>query len=481
MLGGAGDDTYVVDSVGDLIIESPGTGIETVIASVNWDLRRENPNSPTKSTGLDHLTLTGNATNGIGNELNNTIIGNDSANQLAGNEGNDKLYGNGGNDRLIGGFAGFQGDDNDYLDGGAGDDTLFGGNGNDTYVVDSLGDRIIESPGTGIETVLSSALTWDLRRENPNSAPKLTGLDNLTLIGLGAINGTGNELNNIMTGNDSANTLAGNEGNDRLFGNGGNDRLIGGFAGFQGDDNDYLDGGAGDDTLFGGNGNDTYVVDSLGDRILESPGTGIETVLSSALTWDLRRENPSSTLKLTGLDNLTLTGGALNGTGNELNNTIIGNSNDNSLNGMEGNDTLRGADGKDTLSGLDGNDFLVGGLGSDRLFGGSGQDTFYYASSNEGGDDILSFSVADDTIQVLRSGFSQTLAIGTLNASQFTLGSAATNSSQRFIYNPGTGGLFFDADGLGGAAQNRIATLTTGGVPGAGGINLTNNDIQVVA
>jgi Ca2+-binding RTX toxin-like protein len=445
MLGGNGDDTYLVDSTADTVIDFPGTGIDTVRASVNWDLRRQNPTSPNTNTGLDNLTLIGNARNGTGNELNNIITGNKQDNTLYGMEGNDILYGMEGNDRLIGG------DGNDVLDGGTGNDTMLGGNGNDTYLVDSIADTIIDSLGTGTETVIAS-VNWDLRRQNPTSSNTNTGLDNLTLTG-NARNGIGNELNNIIIGNKQDNTLYGMEGNDTLYGRDGNDRLIGG------DGSDVLNGGTGNDTMQGGNGDDTYLVDSIADTIIDSLGTGTETVIAS-VNWDLRRQNPTSPNTKTGIDKLTLTGNARNGTGNELNNTITGNELDNTLYGMEGNDTLYGKGGNDRLIGGNGNDRLVGGDGNDTLLGGLGQDTFVFSSSAEGVDQILDFSMGDK-IQIASAGFAGGLAVGTLRASQFSLGSVATTSSQRFIYNTNSGNLLFDADGVGAVfAPQQIATLS---------------------
>jgi Ca2+-binding RTX toxin-like protein len=78
-----------------------------------------------------------------------------------------------------------------------------------------------------------------------------TNVENLTLTGTGAINGTGNNGNNVIIGNSANNTLTGLAGNDTLNGGAGNDNLI------SGDGNDLLLGGAGSDTLNGGLGVDT--------------------------------------------------------------------------------------------------------------------------------------------------------------------------------------------------------------------------------
>ena len=409
LLGGAGDDTYIVDSTADTVIESPGTGIDTVMSSVTWDLGRQNPTSPITNTGLDNLTLTGSANNGVGNELNNTINGNNLDNILYGLEGNDSLYGNGGNDRLIGG------DGRDILDGGTGSDTLLGGTGDDTYVVDSSTDRIIDSPGTGIETVMSS-VTWDLGRQNPTSPLTNTGLDNLTLTG-SANNGVGNELNNTINGNELDNILYGLEGNDSLYGNGGNDRLIGG------DGRDILDGGTGSDTLLGGTGDDTYAVDSATDRIIDSPGTGIETVIAS-VNWDLRRQSLNSSITNTGLDHLILIGNANNGVGNSLNNIIKGNELDNILYGLEGDDTLYGNGGNDRLIGGDGNDTLDAGEGNNRISARDGTNTIYAGAGN----DIVTVGNGNNNIQVgnganeITSGNGDNLIYGGIDSDRITTG-----------------------------------------------------------
>jgi Ca2+-binding RTX toxin-like protein len=220
--------------------------------------------------------------------------------------------------------------------------------------------------------------------------------------------------------------------------------------------NDTLNGGRGNDTMRGGGGNDTYVVDSTGDVIIENLNEGTDTVQSS-ISYTLGAN----------LENLTLTGtDAINGTGNSGNNIITGNS---------GNNTLNGGSGVDTLLGGNGNDILIGGTGNDTLTGGAGSDRFTFNSRSEGIDRITDFSVVDDTIAVSAAGFGGGLVVGSaIAASQFRLGSAATTSSDRFLYDKSTGALFFDQDGTGAIAKTQFATLNTG-------LALTNADIFVTA
>jgi Ca2+-binding RTX toxin-like protein len=172
------------------------------------------------------------------------------------------------------------------LTGNSGANVLTGGAGNDTYVV-GTGDTVTEQASAGTDTV-QSAITWTLG----------TNLENLTLTGTTAINGTGNTLDNILTGNSGANVLT------------------------------------------GGAGNDTYVV-GTGDSVVENAGGGTDTV-QSAITWTLG----------TNLENLMLIGtAAINGTGNASNNTLAGNSGNNLLTGLGGNDLYqysRGG-GQDTV------------------------------------------------------------------------------------------------------------------------------------
>ena len=184
---------------------------------------------------------------------------------MSGGAGNDSLSGGAGNDVLDGGSG------NDTLNGGAGVDTMTGGVGNDTYTVDNVGDVVLENVNEGTDKV-NSSISYTLG----------ANVENLTLTGSAAINGTGNALDNIITGNTGANVLA------------------------------------------GGAGNDTYVVDNVGDVVTENVGEGNDTVQSS-ISWTLAAN----------LEALTLTGTtAINGSGNALDNVITGNAGNNRHDGI---------------------------------------------------------------------------------------------------------------------------------------------------
>ncbi|MFN0186034.1 MAG: beta strand repeat-containing protein, partial [Aquabacterium sp.] len=377
LLGGTGNDIYVTDDAGDQVIELASEGIDEVRASLNWTL----------SAHVENLVLTGGgAINGTGNELDNVLTGNGAANVLDGAAGNDTLSGGAGNDTMRGGLgddtydvdsAGdvlveFAGEGADLvrsavswtlaanfenltltgsaainatgnaaanvltgnsgvntLDGLGGADTMIGGAGDDTYKVDDVNDVIVELVGQGLDKV-RSGVSYTLSDH----------LENLTLTGTAAINGTGNALGNVISGNEAANTLDGGAGSDAIYGAGGNDTLLGDHA---------------LDSLYGGNGHDTFVVAVSGVRLFENASEGTDLV-SSLVSWTLA----------TNFENLTLTGNAaINGTGNGVANVITGNDVANTIAGGAGDDTLSGGGGTDTLRGDAGADSLTGGTGAD--------------------------------------------------------------------------------------------------------------------
>jgi len=99
--------------------------------------------------------------------------------------------------------------------GRSGADTMFGGLGNDFYQVDNPNDIVFENENEGDDRVVSN-ITLTLG----------ANVENLTLTGSAAINGTGNELDNVIFGNPGANILAGRYGNDRIAGSFGKDTFV---------------------------------------------------------------------------------------------------------------------------------------------------------------------------------------------------------------------------------------------------------------
>ena len=368
LVGGDGNDSFVVDNASDVVVELSGQGVDIVSSSVSWTL----------DAFVENLTLTGAAAiGGTGNAAVNILVGNANDNALSGQDGNDTIT---------------AGDGNDTLDGGTGVDSLTGGLGDDTYVVDDSGDKVIEATGGGLDTVQSS-ITYTLG----------TDVENLTLTGAAAINGTGNTLANVMIGNNGANLLSGSSGNDSLAGGGGADTL---------------DGGTGTDSLSGGTGDDTYVVDTTADVVVEAAGEGADVVQSS-VAWTLGNN----------VENLTLTGtSGLSGTGNADANTLTGNTGANILAGLEGDDTILAGNGNDTLDGGVGADSMVGGLGNDTYVVDAASDTVVENAGE--GTDLVQSSVSYTLGAELENlTLTDTAAInGTGNAVANTLiGNAAAN------------------------------------------------------
>jgi Ca2+-binding RTX toxin-like protein len=498
MDGGAGDDTYVVDNAsetGPLLADSGGTDL--VESSVSFTL----------AAGFDNLTLTGTANingEGFGGE-DNILTGNSGANKLTGNTGDtDELIGGAGNDsyyvngadnvttedegggtdlvvvdgldwtlsdnienltlesagtgtgnELANTITGSTG--NDSLVGAAGSDVLIGGGGVDVYNVDTATDVVTDAEANDGDTVESS-ISWTLG----------TNLENLDLsAATGAVNGTGNTLDNEITGNDAANILdGGTDGTDVLTGAAGNDTYVvshdgveidesgtsvdvdlvqssitldlgdktvftgnqdvenltlTGTADIDGTGNDAdnvlvgntganaLDGGLGDDTMEGGLGDDTYTVDSTKDVITEAANGGVDVVVSEA-SWTL-----GANLENLDLSNATA---GVTGTGNTLNNSITGsgfndiviaNAGDDTVEGGVGDDTISGNAGLDSLVGGDGDDILTGGAGVDTLDGGLGDDD-YYTGNDDGASDVIKFGSGDGDDVIYGFASTQTAA-----------------------------------------------------------------------
>ncbi|MGN7737061.1 cadherin domain-containing protein, partial [Ensifer sp. 22564] len=293
---------------------------------------------------------------------------------LTGTGEGDTLNGLGGNDTLSG-LAG-----NDLLDGGAGKDTLVGGTGNDTFVVDNTGDVVSENPNEGVDTIRSS-ITYTLGAY----------VENLQLTGSTNINGTGNELDNVIVGNSGNNALFGMAGADVLDGQEGIDTAS--YVASSSAVNVSLAAG----TAIGG--------DAQGDSLIS-----IENLIGSA--FDDVLEGNSGDNQLTGgagLDTITyqhaVSGVTINLAATVAQNTVGAGMDTlfsfENLTGSALSDQLAGNAGSNVLNGLDGDDVLIGGGGGDTLFGGSGRDRFVL---NEVAD---SLSSASDIIRDFLHGVDQ--------------------------------------------------------------------------
>jgi len=306
-----------------------------------------------------------------GTSDDDVILGNYWGDQIDGLDGNDVILG-GGSDDLLSGGAGNDvlngGVGADRLDGGVGIDRMEGGADDDRYFVDVVGERVTEAVDAGRDTVESAV---DYRLPDNVEVLVLTGA---------AAEAFGNALNNAMTGTAAANVLKGLAGNDQLFGEGGGD---------------VLDGGAGDDRMEGGLGNDLYVVDAVGDAVIEQAESGNDHV-TAYIDFTLGND----------VERLTLAGLARSGTGNTLTNVIRGSIGSDVLRGLGGADTLSGGGGLDTIEGGDGDDLISGNADRDNLTGGAGADRFAFANGDSSADRqfadrITDFSSADgDTITV---------------------------------------------------------------------------------
>ncbi|MFZ6048589.1 peroxidase family protein [Pseudomonas sp. CR3202] len=281
MVGGLGNDIYEVTEAGDVVVEQDGEGHDTVSTSLaSYEL----------GANFEGLFFGGSGDfTGIGNAADNVLVGN----------------------------AG-----NDVLNGAGGADVMAGGLGNDTYAVAEAGDLVIEMPGEGADTVLTSLASYVLG----------ANLENLTFVGSGDFTGIGNSLDNVMVGGG---------GNDILIGNAGADHMTGGL------------------------GNDIYEVTEAGDVVLELAGAGHDTVSTSLDSYSLGAD----------VEGLFYGGGGnFTGIGNELDNVIVGGTGQDFLNGGLGNDTMVGGLGNDTF-------MFAAGFGQDRLFS--------FDADPAGGQDLL--------------------------------------------------------------------------------------------
>ena len=301
------------------------------------------------------------------------IFGDSGNNNIIGTSGNDKIYGGDGNDTIKGG----EGIDTVY--GGAGDDEIwnnpevnyfYGGEGNDTYYINSTENIITEYENEGTDLV-SSSVSHYLE----------SNVENLTLTGIDNINGSGNQLDNIIIGNSG---------------------------------NNIIDGAFGADTMVGEAGDDNYYVDNINDIVIENQNEGVDTVYSTV-----------SHALSSNVENLTFMGtDNVDGEGNDLDNIIIGNSGNNVLAGGAGNDSY-------IFNLGDGDDIINDRSGVDTIKFGEGVTLDNISIINNGNDNIITYGDKGDSITILDQANSS--IIETIQFSDETTYSLISNTSMNAI------------------------------------------------
>lgn len=364
LVGGKGDDNYVVRTGNETIVENKNEGTDQVYSFMNYTL----------GANLENLELADNATRGTGNELANVIS-------------------------VSGSGSSF------FLDGGknaattAGDTLVGGADGTaTTFVVNNANDAISVMGGTNVVYVSYAVVGGADKSDNDwisYFGNRLTGdTDNLTFVyrgdaddsKAGGVSITGSADNTYLLGTAGADTITGAADSNvgcTIDGQGGADSIIGGAG------NDYIyyyGNESFSDAAAAKLGADTLHVMSLkkGDKTLDSVDGihGIDVVLLDNAAGAVNVDSSESTHAMTVL-------------GNAFANKITGGTVDDSLVGGAGNDTLVGGEGADTLDGGEGADSMQGGAGNDLYVVDNKGDKVVEAAS-EGADSIQTYGVAID-------------------------------------------------------------------------------------
>ena len=406
-----GSDEFVYQ-VADLL-----GGIDT--ATVAITVNPEAPNIIDGTEGSDRLT--GTADNEIINGLGAGDI-------LRGFGGNDTLNGGAGNDNLLGGF------NDDVLNGDAGNDLLIGGFNSDILTGGTGSDRFrFADPSDGVDEITD--FTSGVDRIEIDGASFGGGLFNGSLPSSQFVLGT--------TASDS---------DDR-------------FIYDQSEGNLYFD---------------VDGVDSQEPMLLVTLSDGANLSASDIVIYGSTNSSNTPPEASDDINEINGTEGrdTLNGTANDdlINglggrDVLKGLGGNDTLNGSAGNDNLQGGFGNDVLNGDAGDDLLITGFGNDIATGGEGNDLFRFSRIEDGADEITDFTIGEDTLQFRANNFGG-LATGNLDSSRFVLGTTASDSDDRFIYNQNNGNLFFDLDGVGGDEQVLIVVLSNQ-------VNIDENDINI--
>jgi Ca2+-binding RTX toxin-like protein len=360
LTGGAGADIFVYRATGDSTAAAPDTITDFASGQDRIDLSALAPTNVTiTDQGAMHLVTAETAQGSLVIQVSGSIAmgdllltapaaaidGTANADLLYAGSGPSNLNGLAGDDLLIGGAG------NDRLDGGTGADRAYGGAGDDVYIVDDLYDRIYEAPGEGHDSVYSYAEFAILKDD----------VEDLYLMA-GALDGAGNDGNNVIVGNTLDNHLWGRGGVDQLY---------------------------------GGGGNDSYYVDRSDDLVFEAAGDGIDTIYASC-SFYLYDNVENLFLGSNGYDFKTsysfdptaiyfAVGNSLDNRmgGDQADNLLLGGAGADTISGNNGNDSIFGETGDDTLYGNEGIDYIVGGDGNDLIYGGNGADALYGGAGDD--------------------------------------------------------------------------------------------------
>ena len=430
--GGLDDDTYMISTVNDAIIEKSESGNDWIIAEIS---------DAELSSQFD-----------MPENVENLKLGETSANiQINGNDGDNIFIGNNQ------------------------DNILSGGDGNDIYRLSSGKNAIYEGNGqnSGIDwirgyfTSTEGSIFYGVLNEEDEDIDIYAytmpdNVENLLLEESSKVR--------LILGNEEDNTLTGNEGTNILLGNSGDD---------------VLNGKQGANYLLGGLDDDTYIISSVNNTVIEEFDSGNDWIVAEISEAELsaRFDMPEN------VENLKIEEGSKNIkiVGNLLNNKIQGDSQDNFLNGGNGDDILKGQIGKDLLEGGDGNDYLYGGKGHDTMEGGKGNDLFIvnlndYEVGDTTPDIIKDFDRTSDFIQIDTSTQNQPVKGQFLSKSNFASttadqleGKNGLQSSAEYVFDESQGILYHNDNGT----QPGVVTNQNGILDLGANTELSHEDILI--